>query len=98
MPYSETRPNGKIYRARKEPSVYFFDADWPDEASAVVLRIDSKHGAEARQMVIEEGKKYGVELVNSGTFGWWRESIRNYEPYWEYDSAKGMPGWFFNVE
>lgn len=98
MTYSEIRPNGKPYRARKEPFVEFFLGEWPDEDSAVVLRIDRRHGEEARQMVIEEGKKHGVELVNSGTFGWWRRSIRNHEPFWDYDSVNGMPGWFFNVE
>jgi len=98
MLYSETRPDGKIYRARKEPFVEFFDGGWPDESSACVLRIDSEHGEEARQMVVEEGKKLGVELVNSGTFGWWRESVRDGERCWVYDSVKGMPGWFFNVE
>lgn len=94
----ETRPDGRLYRARKSPVVEFFEGDWPDENSAMVIRMDSKSGEEARRMVIEEGKKIGIELVNSGVFGWWRLTIRNNERCWEYDSVNGSPGWFFNVE
>jgi hypothetical protein len=36
--------------------------------------------------------------VGEGTFGWWRESIRNNEPFWDHDSVQGAPGWLFRIE
>lgn len=95
---TETRPNGKVYRARKPPVIEWFDGEWPSESSAIVLRMDSKSAEEARQMVIEEGKEQGIKLVNRGHFGWWRSAIRNHEEFWDYDSVNGMPGWYFEVE
>lgn len=97
---TETRPNGKVYRARKQPTVEFFDGEWPSESSALALRMDSKSPEEARQLVIEEAKRYDpdITLVNSGHFGWWRLVMRNHEPVWDYDSVTGVPGWYFEVE
>jgi len=94
----QERPNGKIYRARKPPTVEVFDAGWPEDECVLVLRVSEEDRETAREMAVEAAKINGCELVNSGHFGWWRSTVRNNESYWDYDSHSGAPGWYFNVE
>lgn len=94
----QERPNGKIYRARKPPIVETFTGDWPEDECIMVLRVSEENQGLAYRLACEEAVRYGYEHVNSGHFGWWRSTIRNNEPYWDYDSYSGMPGWYFNVE
>jgi hypothetical protein len=93
-----TRPNGKQYTSRKPPVTEYFEGDWPDEACVMVLRIGDGEREAAREMAEQEMKRNGCHLINAGWFGWWKESVRNHEPTWIYDSERGMPGWVFNVE
>ena len=94
----QERPNGKIYRARKPPTVHDFCNGWPEDDCIMVLRIDQESEEIARKLATEEAKRHGYTMVAGGFFGWWRDSIRNEEQYWDYDSVNGVPGWYFTVE
>lgn len=94
----QERPNGKIYRARKPPELHAFNGGWPEDTCVMVLRIDQESEAEARKMVEDAKEYYGYELIGPSWFGWWRDSIRDGEQYWDYDSYRGVPGWYFTVE
>ena len=94
----QVRPNGKTYNARKPPTVHVFDAGWPENNCIMVLRISEEDQHIAHEMATAEGKRHDFDMVSSGYFGWWRDSIRNREQYWDWDSVRGVPGWYFNVE
>jgi hypothetical protein len=95
--YSMTRPNGKVYRARKPPVVILFEDDWNAQSTVLVVRCP--HLETARLLADIEVKRWdSYTQVGEGTFGWWRESIRNNEPFWDHDSVQGAPGWLFRIE
>jgi len=93
-----TRPNGKVYRPRKEPYVEVYESDYLGESQIMVTRLGPDSEEEARKLAEPEFKRHGFELMGSGYFGWWRSSIRNNETEWVYDSERGVPGWVFRVE
>lgn len=92
------RPNGKQYTSRKPPAVEYFEGEWPDEECVVVLRVSEDDRETAYGLAREELAKHGCTLITPGWFGWWRLTMRNSEPFWVYDSVRGVPGWVFNVE
>lgn len=101
MTCTEVRPNGKLYKARKKPVAILVneDASWPSEiVFTLVLRTSAADYESAREAAVRKATAAGFDYVSEGLFGWWRESIRNNEPFWEYDTVRGMPGWSFLVE
>jgi hypothetical protein len=92
------RPNGKFYRARKPPAVHLYVGDYLGESEIMVTRLGPDEKDKARELAMEEFEKHDFDLMDSGYFGWWRDSIRGNEREWVYDSATGTPGWVFRVE
>jgi cysteinyl-tRNA synthetase len=90
------RPNGKVYRARKPPFVTFFEGDWYDKSYCLVLRCTDR--GTARALANEEIRLHDPSMkAGEATFSWWREVVRNNEPYWDHDTVRGVPGWSFEV-
>lgn len=94
----EVRPGGKKYNARKPPQALVFQNGWPEDDCILVVRVSREDEAEARKLAEAEMPAHDYTLMARGRFGWWRETVRNSEPYWEYDDVNGMPGWVYNVE
>jgi hypothetical protein len=94
----QERPNGKVYRARKGPTLHAYFGEWPENECVMILRISEEDESVARKMAEDAKKQYGYEMIGGGWFGWWRDSIRNGEQYWDYDSVNGVPGWYYTVE
>lgn len=92
-----TRPNGKVYRARKGWSVVTFEAlDAFDKSGVMVLRLGLDDYDLALDLAVIAMANLDPEVqLQPGKFGWWRETIRNHEREWEYDSYRGVPGFWF---
>lgn len=90
-----TRPNGKLYKARKGWAVWILDGEW--NQLALVLRCKPLDEARALADPVIKASLGSSCSPGSAQFGWWRQTIRNNEPYWDHDSVRGAPGWLFEV-
>ena len=90
-----TRPNGKLYQPRKIRAEIWYDRD-SIESQVVVLGTHN---------LVLAGIKAGLVALSIDTnlttadpvAGWWRSSIRNHEPFWDYDTVRGAAGVLFQL-
>jgi hypothetical protein len=85
------RPNGKVYRARKAPGVFLIDNPHLGETEVMVIRTHDADRATA--LAATEARRCGIEWEEPvpATISWARESIRDGEPWWEFDDVRGVP-------
>ena len=90
------RPNGKPYRPRKISARVLSDEDGNDSS---VLVTGTHDIGRALALAREVAHQYvGRDCEPSGPHqGWWRETIRRHEPYWEWDEVRGAAGVMFGV-
>lgn len=92
------RPNGKIYRARKAPCAFPIDNPHLGETEVMVIRT---HDADLAQgLAVAEARRHGIEWEEpvEATISWARETIRDGEPWWEFDDVRGVPCVVFSPE
>lgn len=89
------RPNGKLYRAQKPPEAHLLQTDGEVSAVLVIRTDDYLHARDLAQFELEYGFDGGY-TVAVPRFGWWRQGIRDHEPYWERDEMRGAPGYWFS--
>lgn len=85
------RPNGKTYRARKPPYIRGYDTDDGLDHWCAVMRTHDETYARyvARPFVCN-----GIDIANP-ELTWLRETIRDGEPWIEYDPVRGVPAVIF---
>lgn len=90
-----TRPNGKVYRPRLIRGEVLYDDD-TIESQVLVLGTHDIYRAEAFafRVVQSVDKNY---TVHSPRLGWWRHTVRDYEPYFEPDEVRGAAGVMFDI-
>lgn len=81
------RPNGKIYRARKAPEYRGYRDDHRDEDWVGVIRT---HDVDLARQIARPFVCSGLDL-DRPILSWWRETIRDGEPWIEGDSVNGVP-------
>lgn len=84
-----TRPNGQIYRPRKPIAVVMIENEHRGETEIIVLRT---HDVDvARPIAEREARLQGVDWPDDCVWqlSWARKTIRDGEPWWEYDDARG---------
>lgn len=92
---SRVRPDGRNYRAFKGPRAIVLE-DESGEWQVLVIRCDEYQLAKDMASAELNFALAESHLVAEGpVFGWWRESIRNGDPYWVPDDVRGAPGYFF---
>ncbi len=79
-----TRPNGKVYRARKAIIQVGF-TDWDEDAWVAILRT---HDIAAATAI---ATPYQLSYLATPELGWLRKTIRDGEPWYEYDAVSGVP-------
>lgn len=95
VPKPVKRPNGKLYRPRKI-RVVVLDFDYWEDMSCLVL---GTHDVEAaRELAALEIHRYDPGLhPGEARLGWWRQSIRNGDPYYDSDPERGAAGVSFDI-
>lgn len=91
---SATRPNGKLYKAQKPPVAHLLYED-NEVVRVLVLRTDDY--LHARDLATFELLSLGDTALMPVTprFGWWRQSIRENQPWFVEDDVHGSPGYLF---
>jgi hypothetical protein len=90
---SMSRPNGKLYKAQKPPAAHLIEDDGQVTAVLVIRTDDYLHARDLAQFELETFDT--VYAPVTPYFGWWRQTIRDGEDYWEQDEVRGAPGYFF---
>jgi hypothetical protein len=92
------RPNGKTYRARKAPCALVIDNPHLGETEILVLR--THDGDRAQELAKAEAQRHGIEWEEPvpGTQSWTRETIRDGDPWFEFDDVHGVPCIVFSPE
>lgn len=83
------RPNGKIYRPRRPPVVIGFDDDHRGINYVAVLRT---HDEEFARSVARPFRcAYLVNPWEAPRLSWLRQTLRDGEPFYEFDDVHGAP-------
>lgn len=93
-----TRPNGKPYRPRKEPSVDLYEDHHDGLTGFVVLRTHDRE--KAAEMVAGVWASYYDGPLPEGRRSWWRLVPWGYQTdsTWIEDPARGIPVVVFEPE
>lgn len=92
-----TRPNGKAYRPRKVRSVVFED-DGPRRPWRVLV-LGTHDTAFAARVARQRAAEADPDIrLNGGRRGWWRESIRDGDLFWEWNDVTGAAGVMFEED
>lgn len=85
------RPNGNLYQARYTRVSTNGGEGWGDPLWILVL---GTHDIElARKLAEEKAAEIDSEIrLGPGITGWWRDSIRYGDRYWDYDDMRGAAG------
>lgn len=90
------RPNGKLYRPQRVVA-RLLDSDQDMDALVLVTGTHDIERAKALASgLVTEWHGRGYEPVFART-GWWRETIRRHERYWDDDEVRGAAGVMFDV-
>lgn len=90
------RPNGKLYRPRKISARILADEDGIESSVLVTGTHDIGRALIIARAVAHQCVGADCE-PGSPELGWWREAIRNHDPFWEWDEARGAAGVMFEV-
>lgn len=93
---SVERPNGKLYRPRKISARVLDHDNGVDYRVLVTGTHDIGRALELARKVAHSdiGREYEPGNPRQG---WWRETIRRHEPYWEWDEVRGAAGVMFEI-
>lgn len=90
-----TRPNGKVYRPRKIRVVILYDEDMIESQVLVLGTHDVLRAWLLAE--VEAGSIDGNYTTRSPRQGWWRQGIRDYQTWYEYDEIRGAAGVKFDI-
>jgi hypothetical protein len=90
-----TRPNGKLYRPRKLHAVLLNVEDNRDE-EVVVLGTHDVLTATVLAVSEVDSWDFGFEPADP-VLSWYRQSIRNGDPFYEYDEIRGAACVVFQI-
>jgi hypothetical protein len=90
-----TRPNGKLYRPRKIRSEVLYDQD-SVESEVVVLGTHDVLTATVLATRDVQSIDAGFEPADP-VLSWYRQSIRNGDPFYEYDEIRGAACVLFQI-
>jgi hypothetical protein len=91
-----TRPNGKIYQPRLIRA-YVTYTGYPEDDGVIVLGThDPDEALPYAQRALDYSPLSGCYPAKCSN-GWWRSTIRNHEPFWEWDEVRGAAGVCFEV-
>lgn len=88
-----TRPNGKVYHPRVLRTEILYDED-AIECQILVL---GTHDIDRAQVLAEQVRLSDWFCTENPCTGWWRQTVRNYDRYWEYDETRGAAGVSFDI-
>lgn len=92
------RPDGRLYRPRKLRTRIIWTGVCAGDESVIVL---GTHDPEAAcwhaHLALQYSPLSGCALSEQWSRGWWRDSIRDGEPYLDWDTKRGAAGVRFGV-
>jgi hypothetical protein len=92
-----TRPNGKIYRPTKIRAHVTYTG-YPEDDGVIVLGTqDPDEALPYAQRTLDYSPLSGCYPAEQWSKGWWRNTIRNHESFWEWDAVRGAAGVCFEV-
>jgi hypothetical protein len=88
------RPNGRLYRPRKVSARVLTDEDGIESSVLVTGTHDVVRALDLARAVARQYVGTRSEPADPRQ-GWWRETIRRHDRYWEWDEVRGAAGVMF---